>query len=56
MNTLFLEIGKDPIADEYQPCCVTPYMHIMVHHGQEMIDCYGDIRQFSCQGKFQTSS
>lgn len=49
--SLFLEIGKDPISDGYQKCRVTPYMHIMVHHVPEMIDNYGNIKQFSCQGK-----
>jgi len=34
----------------YKPRRVTPYMHIM-YHCPHFIRLYGNIKQFSCQGK-----
>jgi len=35
----------------YRPKYVTPYMHILSYHVGFFINKYGNIKQFSCQGK-----
>ena len=35
----------------YRPQYVTPYMHILTYHVPHLIRMYGNIKQFSCQGK-----
>ena len=37
----------------YQRKHVTPYMHIMVFHVPKMLRHFGNIKQFSGQGKFK---
>ena len=34
----------------YQRSAVTPYIHIFVAHAHEIIQLYGDINKFTCQG------
>ena len=39
------------MMQSYQRKHVTPYMHIMVFHVPKMLRVFGNIKQFSGQGK-----
>ena len=45
----FVELGDE--IQGYQRIRVTPYMHCMVFHVPQMLRKYGNIKQFSGQGK-----
>ena len=45
----FVELGD--LMQGYQRKHVTPYMHIMVYHVPKMLRVFGNIKQFSGQGK-----
>jgi len=58
--TLYILQAKDWIKSytnlrtvhaSYRPEYVTPYMHILTYHVPHLIRRYGNIKQFSCQGK-----
>ena len=41
-----------PFSHGYKKSRLNPYMHVMAMHVPEMTALHGNIKQFSCQGKF----